>query len=473
MKIHFLNEDLVNERCSLVHNMIVRMTEQKKLEEIYHESGNRLYILYGRSGCGMHALLRQFCENKKSFYYRARNASPQEQLRQLQKEIEKQFQVSLTKDTYEECFNRIKSGDPSKLVVVIDAFDLIAKKDAAFFESILKLKAKRLYPGPVLILLCNSSIAWTEKDMAACLGEGVSKIDGMMKLDDMNFLDVVRAFPEYSVAQCVETYGIIGGVPAYLNRWNGKKSIRENICNNILDPNGFLFSEAEDYIRGELRELSVYDTILASIASGNEKLNDLFASTGYSRAKISVYMKNLAAFDVIEKVISFETGGWDNAKKGVYHIRNHYVNFWFTFIYPNLSDLYRMTPEDFYNAHIKDDLDDYLRQYFVSVCTEYLQLLNQVGQVPIKLTKMGTWVGKKGTIDVIGQNEQRENVVGVCNWKETELSYRQYEDLLMQMKKARISAKVIYLFSAKKFDKKLMELVQDNEQIILVDMTEL
>ena len=149
------------------------------------------------------------------------------------------------------------------------------------------------------------------------------------------------------------------------------------------------------------------------------------------------------------------------------------MNFWFTFIYPHLSDLYVMTPEDFYDNYIADSLDDYLHQYFVSVCTEYLQLLNQVGQVPITLTKMGTWVGKSGTIDIIGQNAQRENVVGICNWKEDELSYDSYRNLQAQMKKAKITAKVVYLFSAKQFDEEIRELAKDNPQIVLVDMTEL
>ncbi|MFR6392129.1 MAG: hypothetical protein ACLUN0_03870 [Roseburia sp.] len=65
-----------------------------------------------------------------------------------------------------------------------------------------------------------------------------------------------------------------------------------------------MFHEAENYISIELRELSVYNTILAALASGNNKLNDLFLKTGFSRAKISVYMKNLMAFDVVEKVVS-------------------------------------------------------------------------------------------------------------------------------------------------------------------------
>ena len=93
--------------------------------------------------------------------------------------------------------------------------------------------------------------------------------------------------------------------------------------------------------------------------------------------------------------------------------------------------------------------------------------------MPITLTKMGTWVGKSGTIDIIGQNAQRENVVGICNWKEDELSYDSYRNLQAQMKKAKITAKVVYLFSAKQFDEEIRELAKDNPQIVLVDMTEL
>lgn len=76
-----------------------------------------------------------------------------------------------------------------------------------------------------------------------------------------------------------------------------------------------MYNKAENIIGASLRELSVYDTILACIAGGCDKLNDLYLKTGFSRAKISVYMKNLAASDIIEKAVSFETGGWENAKR--------------------------------------------------------------------------------------------------------------------------------------------------------------
>ena len=453
--------------------MVVRNPELKKLETMYSETGNHLLVLYGREGCDKEALLRQFCKNKKYFYYRARKASQQEQLAQMGREVEKQYRVSISKYSYADFFNRIRSGDASKLIVIIDEFQNIAKRDEEFIKAIIKLKNKKLYPGPVLIILSSSSIAWIEHELDEKFGDAVRKIDSRMKIDNLNFLDVVRSYPEYSVSDCVMAYGILGGVSSYVSRWDSKQDIRTNVCRHILSQDGFLFGEAEAYIGSELRELAIYDTILAAIAAGHRKLNDLYNVTGFSRAKISVYMKNLAAFEVVEKVNSFETGGWENAQKGIYQIRTNYVNFWFRFVYPHLSDLYMMKPELFYDTYIAKELDDYMSRYFIQVCLEYLELLDMVGKLPIKIYKAGTWVGKTGNIDIIAQDSARNNLIGLCNWSKPHLTYEMCEQLFATMKKAKLKADYYYLFSAKEFDKLLLEKAKEDKRLVLVDMTEL
>ena len=453
--------------------MIVRTTELKQLEQLYTQSGNQLVVLYGREGSEKEQLLHLFTQNKRKFYYRARQCSAKEQLAQMGREIEAWYQVKLQKNTYDEYFTRVRSGNAEKLVLIIDEFQYIQKKDTGFFESILKLKAKRLYPGPVLILLCSSSITWIEQEGKEQLVSNAKKIDAAIRLSDVTFLDVVRNFPEYTTRQCVEVYGILGGVASYLSRWNDKRSLKENICRNILSPVGYLFGEAERYLSGELRELSSYSTILGAVAEGNQKLNELYHKTGYSRAKISVYLKNLMEFDVIEKVSSFETGGWENAKKGVYRIKDNYVSFWFRFLYPHLSDLYLLRPEEFYERHIEGELEEYLSRYFVQVCAEYMELLNVVGRLPIGLHKMGTWVGKQGNIDIIAQSDNRENIVGLCNWSRPKLTWEAYEELEETMKKAKIKAKYYYFFSAEGFDEKLKALAEEDKRFVLIDMKEL
>lgn len=453
--------------------MIGHNAALKELEETYKSSGNNLVVLYGRDGSEKNAFLKAFLKDKKSFYYGAVPASPEFQLRMLESHVSSQYGVTLLKHTYDECFLRVKSGSADKLVVVIDDFDNIVKKDDTFITSILKLKAKKLYPGPVMILLVTNSVLFARTGLDEVFGENVKKIDSVIEMMDLSFLDVVRAFPKFDIKEAVEVYGILGGVPGYLNLWDANKDVKANVCDLILNTKGALFDEAQRFISLELRELSVYNTILASIASGNEKLNDLFLDTGFSRAKISVYMKNLSAFDVIEKVESFETGGWENAKKGVYAIKNRFVSFWFRFIYPHVSDLNMMEPEAFYDKYIATELDEYLHRYFIEVCREYLMLLNSVDRLPIKLTKVGTWVGKQGTIDIIGQNSVRESIVGICNWEKEQTGLDDLVNLRHAVKQARISADHTYLFSAKTFAKELVEAAEKDPSIVLVDMKEM
>ena len=452
---------------------MTRTNEVKRLDAIYQSNENNLVLMYGRLGSAKETLLDEFTTGKSYFYYRSRQCSDAKQLKYLDEQISSVFERPVDSQSFEDCFKKLRSKDGSKFVIIIDEAQFAIKKSNNLFDSLIMLKNKKLYPGKVMILIVSSSIVWSENSFMEIVDNQKSYIDDFVKLENLTFLDVVRAFPNYSVAESVSTYGIIGGVAEYIERWNGKKSIKENVCENILSHTGFLYSAAEGYISSELRELSCYNTILGSIAAGNEKLNDLFEDTGYSRAKISVYMKNLAAFDVIDKVVSFETGGWDNTKKGIYRIVDPYINFWFTFVYPHLSELISFTPERFYDTFIEPYLDEYLQEYFVDVCREYLHLLNMVGQLPIKLVKIGTWLGKEGTIDVIGQSSVRENVVGICNWTEKVMGFDVYEKLLESMKQARISANTIYLFSATKFDNKLMDLSKQNKSVVLVDMTEL
>ena len=450
-----------------------KASELKRLEELYTQSGNQLVMLYGPMNCGKEELIQNFMKDKKFFYYRARKASEKEQKSMMGEEIAKKYDVRLQKYTYEEYFNRVKSGDPSKLVVVIDEFEQIAKRDPEFMESIVKLKNRRLYPGPVMIILASSSIVWAEQDMEEVLGESAKKFDEIVKIPNLNFLEVVRLFPEFSVSDSIKVYGVLGGVPGYLKYWNTKKTFKQNICDLILSENGRLFDMAERIVSSELRELSVYNTILMAIAKGENKLNDLFLYTGYSRPKISVYMKNLSHFDIVEKVVSFETGGWENAKKGVYRIKDTYVNFYYRFVYPHLSDLYIMSTEEFYDTYIEAELDEYLSRYFINVCMEYLTLLNQIRRLPIAISKMGTWVGKEGNIDIIAQSSSRDSIIGLCNWDKPRLTMEMCKELFTSMKKARISSNHIYLFSAKVFDADVIEMAKRDRRFELIDMNEL
>ena len=442
--------------------MTLRTTDYKKLEEEYKKPGSQIVVFYGREGCDQHLYVRQFLRDKRFFYYQASKVSSDWQKKMFVEGISAQFPSVLKEQDYEGCFSQMARSTGRKFIFVVDEFQLILKNDETFFERL-----------DVMIFLCSSAMVWIEEKLKDNLKQLYGQIDCVHKLLDWNFLDVVRAFPDYSVSQSVELYGILGGIPGYLRHWDAEKSTKENICRQILSPEGALYGEAERYISTEIRELSVYNTILVAIAGGNRKLNDLYNSTGFSRAKISVYLKNLMELEVIEKVVSFETGGWDNAQKGIYQIKDTFINFWFKFVFPYRSELVALSPSAFYNKHIAKGLEEYLNRYFIQVCVEYMGLLNQVGKLPIKIKKIGTWIGKQGNIDIIAQNEIRENIVGLCNWSEEKMTFERYQNLEEMMAQARIKAKQYFLFSAKEFDEALVKKSKEDSRFVLIDMTEL
>ena len=61
--------------------MIVRTAQIRSLNENYEAQGNSIVLLYGRDGCEKEGMLRLYLQDKKHFYYRARQASSLEQYR--------------------------------------------------------------------------------------------------------------------------------------------------------------------------------------------------------------------------------------------------------------------------------------------------------------------------------------------------------------------------------------------------------
>ena len=104
---------------------------------------------------------------------------------------------------------------------------------------------------------------------------------------------------------------------------------------------------------------------------------------------------------------------------------------------------------------------------------EYFDLVNEIGKLPIQVSKMGTWVGKQGNIDIIAQDSIRNSIVGKCNWSSDIFTYEMYEELLQTMKMAKIKSNYCFLFSAQKFEAKLIRASQENDGIVLVDMNQL
>jgi AAA+ ATPase superfamily predicted ATPase len=426
---------------------IGRKEERKSLESVYATDRSNLLVLYGKEGIGKTALALHFAQNKKTIYERFLPAGENEHER-------------LVKET----FDKIKKGDykqEEKTILIFDEFHHIESK--SIYSDITFILNNEETCGRFMILMLSSSINFVENSMIELDPGFASSITGIVKIQPISFAQMVEWFPNKSVEECIIIRSILGGVPKYLSMWDRSKGLRENIIDLFLTRQAPLIEEPEAVLRKELRELSSYNTILISLGRGLIKLNDLFLATGYSRAKISVYIKNLIEMDVVEKLFSANVKNVENTMKGLYRISDSLLSFYYAFVYPNITRIELGKGSEVYDEIIGPALNSYLRPFFADVCREYLDLMSQYGKLDHEYSHWQTWYGKKGTIDIVGTDQKNNMICGICSFEDEIATIESLAELKALTMQAGIKKCSFCLFAKNGFDSSIEELSDAGE----------
>ena len=426
---------------------IGRKEERKSLESVYATDRSNLLVLYGKEGIGKTALALHFAQNKKTIYERFLPAGENEHER-------------LVKET----FDKIKNGDyrqEEKTILIFDEFHHIESK--SIYSDITFILNNEETCGRFMILMLSSSINFVENSMIELDPGFASSITGIVKIQPISFAQMVEWFPNKSVEECIIIRSILGGVPKYLSMWDRSKGLRENIIDLFLTRQAPLIEEPEAVLRKELRELSSYNTILISLGRGLIKLNDLFLATGYSRAKISVYIKNLIEMDVVEKLFSANVKNVENTMKGLYRISDSLLSFYYAFVYPNITRIELGKGSEVYDEIIGPALNSYLRPFFADVCREYLDLMSQYGKLDHEYSHWQTWYGKKGTIDIVGTDQKNNMICGICSFEDEIATIESLAELKALSMQAGIKKCSFCLFAKNGFDSSIEELAGAGE----------
>lgn len=432
---------------------IGRNVERRTLEDIFATDRSNLVILYGRTGMGKTALIAEFLKEKNAYYYLLRECSFREQMFCMSEELESAYpgQPLKTVDEldYAEVLQNIvrrNETQDGKQLIVLDEFHL-GMKEGELAEAIYHILANREHFGNVMFLLCSSSVNWVENEMVQELGMTAKFITNFMKLKELSFMEIGNWFPRMSIEDCIAVNAVIGGVPKYLKLWDERKTVAYNIKQLFLVENAPLYAEAEAVLKMELRELSAYNAILAAMASGKNKLNDIYERTAFSRAKISVYLKNLIKLDIVEKVFSADTDSNENVKKGLYRVRDNFLNFWYRFVFPNHSMIAIGQGEWVYEERIKNEFFVYQRESFSQLCLEYLKLMARHKRLRNDYDTWGSWHGKTGKLDVIAADDENRILVAYCDWNDKRITVREMEYINELCVQAKVKPAEIYVFS--------------------------
>lgn len=467
---------------------IGRKAELQFLEDKYAEPGGQLVVLYGRRRVGKTETLKQFCKNKSHVFFACTESTDKLQLKNfsekmLREDIPAKRYITQF-ENWEQAFRSILDlpYGSGKRLLVIDEFPYMCKSNSGIPSILQNLWDEILKDENIMFILCGSAMSFIEKELLAEKNPLYGRATGIYKMTEMGFYDAIQFFPAYSDRDKVILYSLLGGIPHYLKQFNPELTLEENIKKNILMKGCALYSEVEFFLRQELRETAVYNSVIEAVSLGNTRLNDIsLKSLVEDTSKTSIYLRNLIELGIVEREFSVDVSTKEraNSNRGFYRVADHFFRFWYSFVLTNYSDLEAGDVDGVYKYSIEPKLAEYAALAFEDVCRQFVRELQKAELLPFRYARMGRWTGKttvrddkdaeglrqaETEIDIVAVSRGlKKYLVGECKFKMRPFSYSEYLDTIAKLSNLKTKSEFFYaLFSASGFDEKIKELEGEN-----------
>ncbi|WP_343327724.1 ATP-binding protein [Lactobacillus xujianguonis] len=187
-----------------------------------------------------------------------------------------------------------------------------------------------------------------------------------------------------------------------------------------MKKDGRLFEEPGNLLKQELRDPANYNSIIAAIANGASRTNDIVTASGIAITSLKTYLDNLIELEIIRRTLPITDVG-KKSKKSVCRIADGMFRFWYRFIPPRLTLIERRMTQVAWQG-IQPQINHFLGPAFEKLAQDYLwQHYDE--QTPF--TQLGNWWGtdarthQQVELDIMGYSADDHNfaIFGECKWR--------------------------------------------------------
>lgn len=403
-----------------------RVDELAALEDNWTAKDARFFVLWGRRRVGKTELLNHFVEGKRALYFEATDATRGDQLSDLSRELAhvsgNDLLAQQPLSSWQAALAAIAQwAAPERTVVVLDEFQYLAAQDrelGSLLNRWWRTTGRRL--GLVLVV-AGSEVSFFEREVLA--GQMYGRRTGQWQLTPFDYRSAALFVPGYSAQDRVRTYAVCGGMPYYLERFEDRVSLPDNILRHILYRDGMLHEEAELLLRQELSDPHNYFSVLRAIAGGQTRNSQICGRVGLSTAQVSQITGVLERMRLIEQRRPVTAGA--RSKKTTYAIVDGFLNFHFRFVDPYRSRLRtRAGAEQHRRQTVLRQLDHFVsKPAFEDICRQYMQQAEQARAVGGWWGPVPTGEGRRTEqreVDAVAVEETSKVLaVGSCKWTAT------------------------------------------------------
>lgn len=457
--------------------MLGRKEELNHLNELYKSNAFEFLVKYGRRRVGKTTILQEFAEHSNSIFFPAREKNDALNLDDFSKVVQYHFDHNFIASfsSWEDAFNYISSKVEQRTTIIIDEFTYIIKENPSI-KSILQHVIDLSWKNKnIFLILCGSSVSIMENDVMGRKSPLHDRQTSSLEIKPFDYLESSAFFKSYTNEEKLLTYGILGGIPRYLEAFDSNISIQKNIETKIIRNGAYLHEEPDNLLKAELREINVYSSILSAIANGRNKIIDIANFIHEDRTKVAKYLITLQTLRLIEKRVP--CGESETSKKSIYVIKDNFFKFWFRYEFTNNS-YYAMLGAKEASKEIMDDISNLMGDAFEDICKEYIIRLAKQRKLPFIPYHLGKWWGTNPVIkaqddvDLLAVDKTGKKAIFIeCKFTSQPMPYDEYEDLVTATKAfPNIEEKHLWFISKSGYTKSVVEQAKkDHATLLTID----
>ena len=463
-----------------------REKEILDLEKEYARDGG-FVVIYGRRRIGKTTLIKQFIKSKTAFYFLATKEVESQSMKRFAGVIARTTGNSVLQKAafsdWLDLFQAVADYKPDeKKVLVIDEFPYLVKVNDSFPSILQNAWDEILKDSNVMLILCGSLISMMKKHALSYESPLYGRRTAQMRIAPLPFTTVYEN-QKLSFEEAAEQYSITGGVPKYMEFFSDVQPLYEQIKENVLSKNGFLYEEPNFLLTDEVQVPTNYFSIIKVIADGNHKLGTIAGILGLETSALTPYLKTLSELGFTEKQVPVTEKNAEKTRKGLYFISDNFLRFWFRYVYPYKGEL------ELDNTQISlDELDKDFKEKFVAfayedICKEIFARLCSDKAIDFTPSKIGSyWLNDKSgntQIDVMAVDTVNKRLfAGECKYHNQPVDADVYFELVKkvdnsaEIKSAFKGYTVIYgVFSKSGFTSRMTDISNSNPNLFLINET--
>ncbi|WP_128904496.1 ATP-binding protein [Halorubrum amylolyticum] len=407
----------------VVSSFVNRREELNTLCSGFASGSSDLIVVYGRRRLGKSALVRKAIEDRDdAVYWQATEETSDVQLADFVDTASETY--PLLEDIQRDWEALLRALGRENAIVVLDEFPYLIESDDALPSKFQRVWDLHLKETEMTLVLVGSSISVMEEKVL----EGGSPLYGRrtatIDLPPLTLTDAQELLPVAEPDEIIQSWGVFGGTPYYLQALERDTSLSENIQSLILSEHGVLHNEPEFLLRTEfgIREPQTYYTILRAIATGKRKANEIASFAGVDSNSLGSYLSKLRRLRLVERDIPV-TANPNATRKSRYRLKEPLFRFWFRYVYGQSGTLAQLGRKAFEEV-VEPTFTEYMGAMFEQACQNALPEL-----IPKTYRGIGYWWHRQHELDVVGLASDGTLVAGECKYTTREMHEGDLADL--------------------------------------------